>query len=189
MYERWKEEDSPCVAMRCPACCLTASMSSFFSVSSLSLARISSLCLSTTSFSFFITCLSLSDIPADHREETVSKGGERAKRNWADNFSTARCSWFVFTGGKKVSGQSWTEETLTCVCKCVCVACSRCACALRLVCLQCLSVTVASVWNHERASDAETRLARRQTQRKLPLCVCLCVCEWVCVCMRDRSWA
>ena len=42
---------------------LTASTSSLLSVSSRSLARISSLCLSTTSFSFFITWRSRSDIP------------------------------------------------------------------------------------------------------------------------------
>lgn len=42
---------------------LTASTSSFFRPSSLSLARISSRCLSTTSFSFFITCRSRSDMP------------------------------------------------------------------------------------------------------------------------------
>lgn len=42
---------------------LTASTSSLFSPSSLSLARISSRCLSTTSFNFFITCRSRSDMP------------------------------------------------------------------------------------------------------------------------------
>lgn len=56
---------------------------------------------------------------------------------------------------------------------CACVS-SRCAWTLRLVCPQCLRVTVASVWSHDGASDAETSLARRQMQRRPALCVCMC---------------
>lgn len=153
-------------------------MSSFFSVSSRSLARISSLCLSTTSLSFFITCLSLSVIPGDRREETVSDGAHTQNTSrQSRSLVSGSCFTVCFYWRKKVVGQSCTEGTLICVQACVC------ACLAGVLVHWGWSVHSVSGWLWPLCETTSEPLM----QRKLPLCVSVCVCVCVTLSITERE--